>query len=636
MGRRKGEASDVSAGNRSGATSAKKSAAKIDAEGTGRELKRLRKGNVTKETPTDVLRKQEEAEVEQGFGRFQYFDEEDDGKPKTSRSKAGGQQQEIGKFLTASGKTSRKDKQEVAQLSAARREEKRNKRKQREQESDDDFDLAKVALDDDDDDYLDVEDSDDELMRKINNQQKKKIGQNASNGEHSNQIKTRNGSKLSPHDMDIEEVEVVRGKKESNSKEKPKAIHAAIKPEKEKRAPSQNKDPTPVKTAKKDKGKKGDSDDEDTFTKGPLSGMVIVLTGMFVCTGGDNKEELIETIKIMGAKSTGSVSKKTSLLVAGYKLPDGRETSTSTKYRTAKEKNVKIMTEDEFQELLKEKTGMTLLELINGGAKELALKDFELNGDIKSEKPSSGNPMDIEGVPVKDKAREFKSTKMVDERISPEIQGPVDVTALWTEKYAPRTVKEIIGNKGVIDKLREWIKSWDDVVIYGHKKETKWKGGFMGGGASVDNPNARAALISGSPGIGKTTTVRLLCKELGFNLIEQNASDMRNKNAVKGTFSSLGDSMTLTFSGDVAKTIILMDEVDGMSSDRGGTAALNEFIKKTKVPVICICNDRSHPKMRTLAGNCYDLKFIKPAKPLVVDRVAKILHAEVKSRLKRE
>jgi len=36
-----------------------------------------------------------------------------------------------------------------------------------------------------------------------------------------------------------------------------------------------------------------------------------------------------------------------------------------------------------------------------------------------------------------------------------------------------------------------------------------------------------------------------------------------------------------------------MDEVDGMSAgDRGGIKALIDIIKVTKVPIICICNDR--------------------------------------------
>ena len=36
------------------------------------------------------------------------------------------------------------------------------------------------------------------------------------------------------------------------------------------------------------------------------------------------------------------------------------------------------------------------------------------------------------------------------------------------------------------------------------------------------------------------------------------------------------------------------------------------MIKSTKVPIICICNDRQHPKIRSLANHCYDLRFHRP------------------------
>ena len=36
------------------------------------------------------------------------------------------------------------------------------------------------------------------------------------------------------------------------------------------------------------------------------------------------------------------------------------------------------------------------------------------------------------------------------------------------------------------------------------------------------------------------------------------------------------------------------------------------MIKKTRVPIICICNDRQHPKIRSLANYCFDLRFQKP------------------------
>ena len=36
------------------------------------------------------------------------------------------------------------------------------------------------------------------------------------------------------------------------------------------------------------------------------------------------------------------------------------------------------------------------------------------------------------------------------------------------------------------------------------------------------------------------------------------------------------------------------------------------MIKTTKIPIICICNDRQSMKIRSLAGYCYDLRFQRP------------------------
>lgn len=58
------------------------------------------------------------------------------------------------------------------------------------------------------------------------------------------------------------------------------------------------------------------------------------------------------------------------------------------------------------------------------------------------------------------------------------------------------------------------------------------------------------------------------------------------------------------------KTVLIMDEVDGMSgSDRGGITKLIQLIKTTKIPIICICNDRNSTKIRTLRNYCLDLSF---------------------------
>ena len=43
-----------------------------------------------------------------------------------------------------------------------------------------------------------------------------------------------------------------------------------------------------------------------------------------------------------------------------------------------------------------------------------------------------------------------------------------------------------------------------------------------------------------------------------------------------------------------------------------------KIIKTTQTPIICICNDRDSPKVKTLASSCYDLVFQRPT-PYVDD-----------------
>jgi len=81
-------------------------------------------------------------------------------------------------------------------------------------------------------------------------------------------------------------------------------------------------------------------------------------------------------------------------------------------------------------------------------------------------------------------------------------------------------------------------------------------------------------------------------------------------------------SYNLDIFHNLTRPLIIMDEVDGMSSgDRGGVAAIIAKIKSTKVPIICICNDRSSEKIRSLATHCLDVKFHKPHKGMIVKRL---------------
>lgn len=195
---------------------------------------------------------------------------------------------------------------------------------------------------------------------------------------------------------------------------------------------------------------------------------------------------------------------------------------------------------------------------------------------------------------------------------------------MWVEKYKPADMKKIVGQNGnasCANKLLAWLKDWEK--HQGCPKDQRPKAKFAGAKGAIDPTGMtfRAALLSGPPGIGKTTTAHLVAKSLGFELIEFNASDTRNKKSlssvVKGVITnSAVDQAFRTEAKKVVsgKYVCIMDEVDGMAGneDRGGIAELIGLIKISNIPIICICNDRMHPKMRSLANYVFDLRFMKP------------------------
>lgn len=80
---------------------------------------------------------------------------------------------------------------------------------------------------------------------------------------------------------------------------------------------------------------------------------------------------------------------------------------------------------------------------------------------------------------------------------------------MWCDKYKPVSPNDLVGNRGSLNALYEWLKDWDDVIIRGNKKQMPKT---FGRWQNVPNPNAKSALLSGPPGIGKTSAVRMVCK----------------------------------------------------------------------------------------------------------------------------
>jgi replication factor C subunit 1 len=77
------------------------------------------------------------------------------------------------------------------------------------------------------------------------------------------------------------------------------------------------------------------------------------------------------------------------------------------------------------------------------------------------------------------------------------------------------------------------------------------------------------------------------------------------------------------------KLVLVMDEVDGMSAgDRGGVGALAAVAKKTRIPMILICNERKIPKMKPFDMVTYELPFRRPTADQIRSRLSTICFRE--------
>ena len=162
---------------------------------------------------------------------------------------------------------------------------------------------------------------------------------------------------------------------------------------------------------------------------------------------------------------------------------------------------------------------------------------------------------------------------------------------LWTDKYRPKTLKEILGN----NKEKKIIESWIE----------NWKNG------EAQQP----LLLVGPPGIGKTTFAQAIAGEFS-EYIELNASDKRSQDVIKRTIGESSSSKSLF--GDEYK-LIIMDEVDGIhgTNDRGGVRAIGEIIKTSKHPLILIANDFYSKRLQSIKPKCQVIKMAKIRGPTI-------------------
>ncbi|XP_055546783.1 replication factor C subunit 1 [Wyeomyia smithii] len=377
-----------------------------------------------------------------------------------------------------------------------------------------------------------------------------------------------------------------------------------------------------------------------------LTGLQFVVTGVLESM---ERDECAQVIKDFGGKVATAVTKKVTHMVIG-------EEAGPSKLSKSEELGIPQLSEDALFDLIREKSGLPVkasskslspseekvkVKEEKSPSKEKKRKKTE-EAELKKKSPEkkhselSGSLSKLPKIPELEKSSPEKVKKTespIKIKSSSESQAPFkreestyqkDIQSTdnmaWVDKYKPTSVKQIIGQSGAasnVQKLMNWLSKW-----YSNRDPKKKIPRPSPWAKNDDGSFFKAALLSGPPGVGKTTTATLVCKELGFDAVEFNASDTRSKKLLKEEVSELLSTKSLFgyFTGGgkgdkvTHKHVLVMDEVDGMAGneDRGGIQELIALIKDSHVPIICMCNDRNHQKMRSLVNYCYDLKFNKP------------------------
>jgi len=141
----------------------------------------------------------------------------------------------------------------------------------------------------------------------------------------------------------------------------------------------------------------------------------------------------------------------------------------------------------------------------------------------------------------------------------------------WCEKYRVKSFDDVVGQELAVDKVKLFLRSF---------------------------PKKKALVLHGPPGVGKTSLAYAIAFENDSEVLELNASDLRNKAKIAEIIGPASQQKSLF----KKNKLILVDEVDGVSAikDRGGLAELLTLLDKSAFPVIITANDIWQKKFNLL------------------------------------
>jgi len=176
----------------------------------------------------------------------------------------------------------------------------------------------------------------------------------------------------------------------------------------------------------------------------------------------------------------------------------------------------------------------------------------------------------------------------------------LDITP-WTEKYRPRKLHEIIGQKDIVKSLEGFVKAG----------------------------NMPHLLFAGPPGCGKTTATLALARELygdrvGECLLEMNASDERGIDVVRGKIKDFARSVSLA---SVPFKLIFLDEADSLTNDAQSALrrTMELYVSNTR---FILGANYSSKIIEPIQSRCSVFRFRMLSDDEMKQMVERIAHAE--------